>query len=122
MTEMNTDRPIPSYSDARAQWEADKIAFGRAVLTEARTFLELDNSLIRNFAAITATAAAYTAEHPDRVFGSAAAGTADAGAAIGGAGLAGGGFGDDLLGLIRDVVVKDKEFFLGLISKLFGGI
>lgn len=121
MSEMNTDRPTPSYSDARAQWEAEKIAFGRAVLIEARTFLELDNSLIRNFAAITTAAAAYTAEHPDRVFGSSAAGTADAGAALGG-GLAGGGFGDDLLGLIRDVVVKDKEFFLGLISKLFGGI
>ncbi|HYC88692.1 MAG TPA: hypothetical protein VEO54_05740 [Thermoanaerobaculia bacterium] len=118
MSEMDADRAPQSYSDARAQWESEKIAFGRAVLAEARVFLELDNSMIRNFAAITAAAAAYTAEHPDRVF--AATGTGDIGSPLGAGGLAGGGFGDDLLGLIRDVVVKDKEFFLGLITKLFG--
>lgn len=120
MSEMNTERTIPPQSDPRAQWEAEKIAFGRAVMTEARVFLELDNSMIRNFAAITATAAAYTAAHPDRVFASTAAGSGNIGSPLGTDGLAGGGFGDDLMGLIRDVIVKDKEFFLGLITKIFG--
>lgn len=104
-------------NDVRAQFELEKIAFARQALAEAQKFMVLDNEIIKNLAQITAALAKYTEAHPDRIFSDSR--TGGLGADVKPGDLAGGDFGSDVVGLIKDILLGDKDFILGLIKEIF---
>lgn len=111
-------RPTKTLAEARAQWELEKLEFGRLALAQALVFMGHDNAIVGNFTTITTSLAQFAEAHPDRVFtdGGMGSGVVEAGPGD----LAGSGVGSDILAIIKEVVVEDKKFFLGLIGKLFG--
>lgn len=72
MTAMEPGRAA-SEADIRREWELEKLAFGRDVLTQARRFLEIDMTITQHLASITETLAKYSEAHPDQIFGPAGA-------------------------------------------------
>lgn len=119
---MSTSEPSADVQqrglDARAQFELEKIAFARSALAEAQRFMVLDNAIILSLAQISAALAKYAEIHPERVFSDAR--PAGLGADLKVGDLAGGDFGSDLLGLIRDILLGDKEFILNLVKEILG--
>jgi len=116
MAEPNSPPGKGSHEDVRTQWEADKIDFGRHALAHARRFMELDNAIVQSLSTVAAAAAKYAEAHPERVFTPVKETTQG----VNPGDIAGGDFGSDLLDLIKEIVVKDKQFFLDLIKSLLG--
>lgn len=115
---MSSDDPrVPTASDPndRAQWERDKIEFGRRFLTHTEEFLKLDNRLVSQLVEITQSLNEYAKVHPDRVF--AVEGSAGIGAKLSPDDLAGGA-GGDLLDFIKDVVLADKDLIRDIVKSL----
>lgn len=97
-------------------WEEEKRAFARRALGEASRFMEIDNQIIGHFASIMASVARYADSHPERLFATPKG--SDLGTAMPGD-FAGGDWASDLVSMIREVVIKDKDFIMKLIAQLF---
>jgi len=106
----------------KINWDEEKKEFGRKAFAQALYFMEKDNEMISHFAIITGTLASYLKENPDELIKLAKATENVKGGTSDDIVLEGSGFGSDLLDLIKEILLGDKQFILEMIKELINKI
>ena len=106
----------------KINWDEEKKEFGKKAFAQALYFMEKDNEMISHFAIITGALANYLKENPDELIKLAKATEGVKGATGDEIVLEGSGFGSDLLDLIKEILLGDKQFILEMIKELINKI
>ena len=116
-------------SHSTGSWEDEKKEFARKVFQETLVFVKHDNEIMASFATITRSLARHLEEHPETVASLLRDRAATLKEDLEGGDLAGGspsvlgGLGSalgDLTDFMKEIIMKDKDFFLKLIAAAFG--
>ncbi len=94
---------------------AAKVAFAQQALKEVQFFMEKDNQMISHFEEIIRKIKDDMKTDPDRFYRLSGLHSKD----VSDINMSGGDIFTDLFGLIKDVVVKDKDLVVRIIEKIF---
>ncbi|MCX6316490.1 MAG: hypothetical protein NTW29_04320 [Bacteroidetes bacterium] len=102
----------------KKSWEEEKKDFAKKAFAEALDFMKKDNEMIGHFTIITASLSNYIKENPEEISRLIKPSVSGESVSDDPAVVAGGDFGSEVIGLIRDVLLGDKEFILNMVKDL----